>query len=118
VVPLYWFQTEGQVHFATGMAALRKHPLAPQTLDTEQIGKYLIIELDASSDTFYRDIKRVQPGHFLRIEHGKIEVRSYFELQLTEPLQMGANDFADRFRELLVQATHARLRSPHAPSFL
>ncbi len=118
VAPLYWFQCEGQLHFASGMAALRKHSLAPQAVDAEQIGKFLIVELDTSSNTFYRDIKRVQPGHFLRAKRGQVEVQRYFELQLTEPLRMGAADFADRFRELLVQATEARLRSPHSPSFL
>src|SRR6185503_3096149 len=59
---------------------------------------------------YYEGIRRVEPGHILFVQEGRIDSRPYWAPQRTTLSLPRFEDYRDAFREQLDQAVRARLR--------
>ena len=60
--------------------------------------------------TVYRGIRRMAPGHFLRLDGSGEKIGKYWQLELTEPLLLRSDrDYTDRFVDLLSRAIADRV---------
>ncbi len=84
---------------------------AGRPLDEYWIADFLTLGVSREFErTIYRDIKRVPPGHRLRLDDGGLSLRRYWKLDLAEPLYLPrAAAYHERFRELLSRAVSDRL---------
>ena len=58
----------------------------------------------------YRDIRRLAPGHTIRLGNTGASVRRYWQLNIVEPLHLRApGEYTERFRELVSLAVADRL---------
>lgn len=120
VRPLYYFVAEATstLVFASSLAGLIAQPAAPRTVNDKRLADFLTLHDDLES-TSYRGVSRLPPGHRLTVHDGVVSKRAYHRLTLPPELRLAdASEYAERFRELLVEAVRCRLRSPHAPSIL
>ena len=84
---------------------------AGRPLDEYWIADFLTLGVSREFErTIYRDIKRVPPGHRLRLDDGGLSLRRYWKLDLAEPLYLPRTAaYHERFRELLSRAVSDRL---------
>lgn len=84
---------------------------AGRPLDDYWIADFLTLGVSREFErTIYRDIKRVAPGHLLKLDDGGASLRRYWKLDLVEPLYLTkAAAYHERFRELLSRAVGDRL---------
>ncbi|TSC63117.1 MAG: asparagine synthase (glutamine-hydrolysing) [Parcubacteria group bacterium Gr01-1014_48] len=68
---------------------------------------------DHSSQTFFKNIDCLRPGHFLTWKKGKITIKKYWDLAEMRPPEMSLSetDIRDRFEELLSDAIRLQFRS-------
>lgn len=84
---------------------------ADRPLDEYWIADFLTLGVSREFErTIYRDIKRVAPGHQLKLDDSGQSLRRYWKLDLAEPVYLRtATAYHERFRELLSRAVADRL---------
>jgi len=80
------------------------------------IADFLLFDgIEDSGATTFIDIRRVPPAHVLKSATGKMSIRRYWQLSVTEPLRYRRqSDYVERFSELLDAAVADRLRAESA----
>lgn len=115
--PLYVWQGDGRMVFASEIKALIAHPDLRIEIDESAIPSYLLYGYVPHPHTFYRGVRHVEPGTVMVFERGgRVGERRYW--QLTFPSLAQPRDpppsraaAARRVRELVTAAVERRLMS-------
>src|SRR3954453_10565747 len=79
--PLFYAELGGALHFASEIKALRASPAWDPTLDCSQLEGYLSLGYFLAPGTPYRSVRKLLPGHWLRLRNGRTEVRRYWDIE-------------------------------------
>jgi asparagine synthase (glutamine-hydrolysing) len=112
--PLYYARIGQTFLFASELKALRAHPEFDPEIDREALAGYLRHSYVPGPRTIYRDAKKLQPGHMLRVDmDGMHEPEPYWSLRGTldaaEPFDGSPCDAADRLEALLREAVRGQM---------
>lgn len=112
VKPFYYFQSEHQFLFATEMKALLKLPQVPYRLNEVRIADYLSLMFEDKAITTYQGILRLPPAHSMSIQPSEVRLWSYWQLDPDREIKLESDQaYADKFREIFIEAVRCRLRS-------
>ena len=109
VKPLYYTMTPDTFLFASEIKALLQWPGVRREVDPVALASYLRLRYVPGPRTMFRDILKLQPGHLLTVQDGKIAVREYWDVPLNVPEE--ANDDPAELRERLAESIRLRLVS-------
>ena len=104
--PLYFAEANSIVALCSDTRALRSLPWVDDTPDHRRVVAFLH-DCDYPADvTFYRGIRRIPAGHFLRWRGGESRVARYWGPRFERPDGIRTQqDFIERFRELVLAST-------------
>lgn len=116
VKPLFYATANNALLISNTLDCLREYPAISSRLDDLAIADFLLFDLiEEPGATAFADIRRVPPGHLLTSAAGKVSIRRYWQLSVSEPLRYRRkSDYIERFCELLDLAVADRLRSESA----
>ena len=98
--------------FATEPQAILQHPSVPKQINEGRIADFLEgLEAYDLTSTFFQNIYRLPPAHFLRLNDRGLEVRRYWKLGPRIPLILNSDEeYVEAFRLVFTQAVQCRLR--------
>jgi asparagine synthase (glutamine-hydrolysing) len=109
--PLFYAELDGALHFASEIKALRASPAWDPALDLSELEGYLSLGYFIAPGTVYRHVRKLLPGHWLRVRNGSVEVRKYWDVERFDD-HPGAGPALEReIEELLRTAVSDRLES-------
>jgi len=112
--PVYYWQGKDSFVFATEIKGILAFPGVQTRLDMEKLAMQVIPGLQRldKSRTFFENIRRAPAAAITNIEKGVVSHRTYWELEMPEPLTFKREDeFAEAFQDVFSQAVRARMRS-------
>ena len=111
--PLYLTETAEGIAFASEIDALLKLTHVSASIDFDQIPAYLARRYIDGPSTFFHQIRKLQPGHFLVYETGVMREHRYYETPLlsVSPQPRSLADNVERFGDLLDESVRLRMRS-------
>ena len=68
--PLYYGYNNGSIFFGSELKALSQHPLCPDQIDRDSIGDFLRYSCVPAPYTIFKDVWKLQAGHYLTIIPG------------------------------------------------
>lgn len=83
IKPLYVGDFDGTWVFGSELKTVVLHPHARREVDPASLARYLVFEYVPSPRSIYRDVRKLQPGHYLRLADGVAEDRAYWSLRWT-----------------------------------
>jgi asparagine synthase (glutamine-hydrolysing) len=112
--PLYYYDDGRRIIFASELKAILADPATPRQLDWEALGEYLALGYVTAPRTIFTGINKLRPGHYLVLEPGRAEIRSYWDW--LPAFRRAKRDYPDaewpaRTREMLAAAVKDRLLS-------
>jgi asparagine synthase (glutamine-hydrolysing) len=111
VKPLYYRVDADRLIFGSEIKSFQKLPPYLATLDEEALHHYLTFRFVPAPQTIYRNVKKLEPGHFLDIRCGAtVEPRRYWDVDFSS--SDGARSLAEaaeQIRALVEDAVKARL---------
>ena len=113
VKPLYYYESGRRLMFASEIKALLAHPETPAEPHPNAIQEYLVFQYLLNSETFFKDIHRVEPGRYLLFDletFARREVR-YWDPDFTVDTSHTEEYFTERLRALLEDTIDLQLRS-------
>jgi len=112
--PLYYYQTEDLFVYGSEIKAIFEHPKVIHKISTTGISEILTFWTTIPPNTVFENIKECPPGHYMKVEDGKIILKKYWELKFAnkENYYSGSfEDAANEFSTLFEDAVRIRLRA-------
>lgn len=84
IKPLYYYQNENTLMFASEIKAFLDHPDFVKELNDSILSAYLCFNSVPTEETFFKGVKRVEPGHQLIYKDNKLKIERFFKLEFDE----------------------------------
>jgi asparagine synthase (glutamine-hydrolysing) len=91
VKPLYYTLNDGLFVAASELRTLLAHPALQPRLDAQGVVEYLAFGFVPGDQTLIEGVRKLLPGHVLRLRDGKMEVFEYWDALPPEEPQEGAD---------------------------
>jgi asparagine synthase (glutamine-hydrolysing) len=113
VRPLFYTVRDRQLIFGSEIKTLLAHPNVPAAIDPAALAQTFTFWSPAIPHTIFQDIYTLPPAHYLLVQNGQLDSRSYWEPEFpVEPESLRSpQDYLDEFEHLLIDATLIRLRA-------
>lgn len=113
IKPLYWAPlANGGIAFASEPKALFAAGLVTTTIDDAAIGCYLAHGWIPAPGTLYKNIRKLPPGHFLKIDRqGRVAVERYWRPSPAPNPPSTIKEAAEKMTALLRESVRLQLRS-------
>jgi asparagine synthase (glutamine-hydrolysing) len=110
--PLYYTWDGRRLYFGSEIKALRQVPGLRLSLDLEALNDYFSYLYIPEPRSIFREVRKLPAGHYLKLAHGQIEVKSYWDLNYENPRpETDERFYLERLRELIVDSVRCRLMS-------
>ena len=112
IKPLYYYQTDKFICFASEIKAILKSSICRSSLDKEALVEYLTFQNFFSDKTIFQNVKILMPGHFAYIEPlGNIKFKKYWDFKFTSDLKISEEEAIRETDRLFNQAVARQLVS-------
>ena len=112
IKPLYWARAGDQILFGSEIKAILASGLVEPEANTSAIPELLSTRYVSGTETMFRGVHKVLPGHLLVFERGETTVRQYWDVpsgQRDESIR--PSEIVPRFGALLEESVRLRLMS-------
>ncbi|MCC7009081.1 MAG: asparagine synthase (glutamine-hydrolyzing) [Acidobacteria bacterium] len=109
--PLFYFVDDGTFHFASELPALTASPRWRGALDLAALEGYLSLGYFIAPRTIYRNVFKLEPGHWLRLANGRLETRQYWDVREFDTDHRPDVELLREIDSTLRAAVHDRLES-------
>lgn len=112
IKPLYYSIVDGILIFGSEMKVILEHPKFVKSANLLAISSYLTFRYPHGEATVFNGIKRLSPGHSMKIDSSGISISKYWEIPFFDTKEdLGEKFYLERTEELLAQAVRRRLIS-------
>ncbi len=108
---LYSLQENGDLIFGSEFTALLAHPKISREVDFEAIDSYLSYLCVPAPQTAFKQIRKLEPAHWLRWKDGKIEMRRYWQPDFSRKIKISEAEAIDETTRIIREATKMRMIS-------
>jgi asparagine synthase (glutamine-hydrolysing) len=110
--PFYFHWLPGRrLVFASELRPLFRVPGTPRRVNESRVADFLLDLENDKTATYYQDIFRLPPGHWLEIRDGRLSLSCYWSPDATHELRLSSDrEYADAFRDLFMQAVRDHMR--------
>lgn len=84
IKPFYYYDTDEVFMFASEIKAFLDHPDFQKEFNENILAAYLCFNSTPTEDTFFKGVKRLEPGYQLTLSKGNTKVEKFFELEFVE----------------------------------
>lgn len=109
--PLYYFYDGTYIAFASEIKSILKIPSVGKEIAPTAVVDYLKYLYVPHPKSIYKNIYKLEPGHFLVYKNGKVHSRKYWDIDFSTPLSGNADDIADELLSVISDSVRTRLIS-------
>ena len=108
---LYSHQQNGDLIFGSEFQALLAHPAISREVDKEAIDNYLSYLCVPAPQTVYKQIRKLEPAHWLRWKNGEIETKRYWLPDFSKKIKISETEAEEETLRILRESTRLRMIS-------
>lgn len=109
--PILYAQAGNRFIFGSEFTALLLHPAIGREIDNRALDYYLSFMCVPAPLTIYKSIRKLEPGHSLRLRKGEIEIKRYWQPDFSHKLKISEEEAGEQAVALLRDAVKVRLMS-------
>ncbi len=108
---LYSFQKNGDLIFGSEFTALLAHPSISREIDSQAIDAYLSYLCVPAPLTAFKQVRKLEPAHWLRWKNGEIETKRYWLPDFSNKIKISEAEAEEETLRILREATKLRMIS-------
>ena len=114
---LYSHQVNGDLIFGSEFQAVLKHPSISREVDNDAIDSYMSYLCVPAPQTAFKQIRKLEPGHWLLWKNGQIETRRYWQPDFSKKIKITEEEAIEEMEPSIIQRESTLLSLPgNAPS--
>jgi asparagine synthase (glutamine-hydrolysing) len=117
IKPLYYRLTDTSIIFGSEIKAILADPEAQAAVMPEMIDRFLTFYYLPGEETLFQNIRKVAPGTYMTITHGRVEIKKYWDLQFS-PVAQDFEGAKDELLALLEESVSLHMISDVPVGFL
>jgi asparagine synthase (glutamine-hydrolysing) len=110
IKPLYYYCKDGKLVFASEIKAILQHPTISREVNLQALYDYIGFEFVPAPETMFRNINKLQTGHYLLFKDGSADTKQYWDLSF-KPAAISYDEAVAEERRLLDEAVKSHLVS-------
>lgn len=113
IKPLYWYHDDHLILFGSEVKAILKHPGIKAEPATEQLYEYLTFQFIIGEGTMFRNIFKIQSGHYLTIDLDSWKMKSvmYWDPNFETDMHHTEQYFITELKKILDDTIMQQMRS-------
>ncbi|MFI3230562.1 MAG: asparagine synthase (glutamine-hydrolyzing) [bacterium] len=100
IKPFYYTLVNNNLVFGSEIKSLLEYPNIKKEVNREALEHYLSFQYSVLEETFFKNIFKLMPGHYLKFKNNKLEIKRYFD-PMFKPEQMKLQDAITQVDEVL-----------------
>ena len=109
--PLYYYLDHEKLVFGSEIKSILEHPNLNLEVDDFAVSDYLSLGYIPAPRSIYRSIQKVRPGHYLRVQSGKVQEVQYWDLSFQSSATRSEDEWRERLLDEVKTAVRIRLMS-------
>jgi asparagine synthase (glutamine-hydrolysing) len=111
IKPVYYRAAPGSFSFASEIKALLKDPETSREWDHQALGEFFSLRYVPTPRSIFKEIRKLEPGHVLKVRDGRVEDRSYWKFSPAPAAARPMRSYIDRLDGLLRDAVRSHMVS-------
>ena len=107
IKPFYYQHDGNRLIYGSEIKAFLAHPAFKKELNREMLPQYLCFEYMNDSQTMFKDVHKLLPGHFMVFEGGKLNVECYYHITYKIDESKGLDEWADEINRVFDESVAA-----------
>lgn len=107
--PLYYFEGDSDVVFASEIKALLAKTPVPRKLDLSGLDDFLTYEFIMAPRTIFQGVKKLPPAHAMSVEDGRVRTWPYWHAPREVETGRSEDEWAAELRETLARAVTSQM---------
>jgi asparagine synthase (glutamine-hydrolysing) len=109
--PLKYYKDSSAFIFASELKAILANPEVKKEPDLEAIDEYLTYQYVPHPKTGFKNIYKLEPGHYMIIQNGNISKQKYWDLDFSSKLDLTESEWQGQIETKLTESVKMRLIS-------
>ena len=119
IKPMYYYKTDDEFMFGSEIKSFLGHPNFKKELNKDMLKQYLTFQYSVSEDSFFKNVYKLRPGHYFKYKDGKLDIKKYYEIDLTSDNSKSLEEWKDIIRkELNESLKYHKISDVEVGSFL
>ncbi len=119
IKPFYYAKMGNTFLFGSEIKSFLIHPHFKKDLNTKMLEYYLTFQYSVGEETFFKNVYKLMPGHYLKYKDGKLTIKRYYEVKFDEDKDKTYEEWKDGIRERLEDSIRAhKISDVEVGSFL
>ena len=112
IKPLYYSKNVNKLYFASELKALQKVKYLPTEISYDAIDLFLTMENIPAPFTIYKDVFKLEPGHYLEFKNNKLLKKKWYELSYDNKFKIqNENEYIENIDFLIKNSIQKRMVS-------
>jgi len=109
--PLYYYQFNNEIIFASELKAILKHPAVRKELNLNSLYSFLRLRYVAGLETMIKGIVKLPQASIMSYRNGEVGINSYWQLSFEIKRDWTMRSASEEFSRLLYESVQMRLMS-------
>lgn len=109
--PLYYYLDDEKLVFGSEIKAILQHGALDLAVDEQAVSDYVSLGYIPAPKSIYRRIRKVRPGHFLKVAGRDVREICYWDLHFQEDPSLSEEKWIEQFLAEFEEAVRVRLMS-------
>ncbi|MBL8520710.1 MAG: asparagine synthase (glutamine-hydrolyzing) [Betaproteobacteria bacterium] len=109
VKPFYYFHAGPSFAFGSELKSIAVHPAVSNEIDLDALGTYLECQYIPGPQSIYRDVRKLEPGHCLRLTRAGLSIRRFWQLDYRRKVQRTEAEHVAALDQALRQSVEGML---------
>lgn len=81
IKPFYYYKKDENFMFGSEIKSFLKNPSFEKELNEKSLKNYLVFQYDALNETFFKNVFKLDPGHYFIYKDNNLEIKRYFNIE-------------------------------------
>ena len=119
IKPFYYAMMGDTFMFGSEIKSFLVHPDFVRDFNSDALEYYLTFQYNAMEETFFKNVFKLMPGHYLKYKDGKLDITKYYELKFEEDDTLSYDEWKQGIKERLEDSIKAhKISDVEVGSFL
>jgi len=109
--PLYYYHNEKQFVFGSEIKAILEIESVPKKIRPDAIYDFFVYQYVPDSKSIFKNIEKLQPGHYLTINKEGIAIKQYWDVTFKEQSKSSEDEIAEGLLDVIDTCTKQRMIS-------
>ena len=107
IKPLYYATMKDSFMFGSEIKSFLAHPKFKKELNRDMLEQYLTFQYSVGTDTFFKNVFKLIPGHYFKYKNGKLNINRYYEIKFEQNNKRTLEEWEKGIREVIDDSIEA-----------